>query len=76
MAADLTIDPCPFCGGEGRVLFDNKQQVYGVTMTAAVVECKKCSARGTPAVDVGITAAKELAVHNWNTRSERSEQGG
>lgn len=48
--------PCPFCGGEAKMITDS---------TSSWVECQNtaaCEARG------GFFGTPELAAKNWNTR--------
>lgn len=52
---DMTLKPCPFCGGEAR---------YLPTIHIDVVECKECHAQG-PAM----LGQPEAAIAAWNRRA-------
>ncbi len=54
----IEIEPCPFCGGEARIL-------HGGLRCMATVECCKCGA-SVKAIDE--MNPVEMAVQKWNTR--------
>lgn len=61
----LDLKPCPFCGGQGKVMIPT-----GRYLTFYVVMCEECRCRTKEFPD------KEMAVEVWDRRSggEKSEQ--
>jgi len=55
------IKSCPFCGGEGRVAFDDEPCYHGSSGLYFVV-CKDCNARATSKNN------EEEAISVWNKR--------
>ena len=57
------LKPCPFCGGEARLLLNAKRKIYGKDeyKTGVVACCNVCEARM-------FYASEELAIKAWNRR--------
>ena len=65
--------PCPFCGGEARLTYENEMG-HGYCIENHLVRCERCGARG------GLTSCywdkgtrdelREKAVEKWNMRAE------
>ena len=59
------LKPCPFCGGEARLLLNAKRKIYGKDeyKTGVVACCNVCEARM-------FYASEELAIKAWNRRAD------
>ena len=58
------LKPCPFCGGEGKGVYDDN---------GYMVECDKCHADGPFASDRYYKDDfKRRAIEAWNARAERT----
>ena len=57
------LKPCPFCGGEARLLLNAKRKIYGKDeyRTGVVACCNVCEARM-------FYTSEKLAVEAWNRR--------
>lgn len=62
------LKPCPFCGGEARLLLNAKRKIYGKDeyRTGVVACCNVCEARM-------FYGTKKLAIDSWNRRTGESE---
>lgn len=58
------LEPCPFCGGEGRL----SQFVAQFDQGAYFIECNKCRAQG-PTADPPYAQAERRARRLWNERN-------
>lgn len=61
----IELKPCPFCGGEARLLLNAKKKIYGKDeyRTGVVVCCNVCEARM-------FYGSEKLAIEAWNRREE------
>ena len=57
------LKPCPFCGGEGKLVIPNPWDPY-----KAFVRCKECGITGPVVWMVDDEKFKATAVKKWNTR--------
>jgi Lar family restriction alleviation protein len=59
----LKLKPCPFCGGEARLLLNAKRKIYGKDeyRTGVVACCNVCEARM-------FYGSEKLAIEAWNRR--------
>ena len=59
------LKPCPFCGGEARLLLNAKRKIYGKDeyRTGVVACCNVCEARM-------FYGSEKLAIEAWNRRAE------
>lgn len=59
----LKLKPCPFCGGEARLLLNAKRKIYGKDeyRTGVVACCNVCEARM-------FYESEKLAIEAWNRR--------
>jgi Lar family restriction alleviation protein len=68
----LKLKPCPFCGGEARLLLNAKRKIYGKDeyRTGVVACCNVCEARM-------FYGSEKLAIEAWNRRvkNERTDKG-
>ena len=57
------LKPCPFCGGEARLLLNAKRKIYGKDeyRTGVVACCNVCEARM-------FYGSEKLAIEAWNRR--------
>ena len=62
------LKPCPFCGGEARLLLNAKRKIYGKAeyRTGVVACCNVCEARMC-------YGSEKLAIEAWNRRADESE---
>ncbi len=65
--------PCPFCGGEPRLIIQNRTVIKGIVMRNCYVHCLNCDARGERFLE-GETieehkAARYAAKAAWNRRA-------
>lgn len=62
------LKPCPFCGGEARLLLNAKRKIYGKDeyRTGVVVCCNVCEARM-------FYGSENLAIEAWNRRVEDAD---
>ena len=58
------LKPCPFCGGEARLLLNAKRKIYGKDeyRTGVVACCNVCEARM-------FYGSEKLAIDAWNRRT-------
>lgn len=63
------LKPCPFCGGEGR-LMKNSWMIKGESQKVAYVYCKKCNARTNYILKERVDDFIGVAVKKWNRRAE------
>jgi hypothetical protein len=63
MTDNITIKPCPCCGGEARVQFE----VYGTWMRIYCVDCG-LSTMSVPASQFDEARVQQLADELWNKR--------
>ena len=64
-----TLLPCPFCGGEARVIVADEVTDAGceeATVPLYAASCPYCGARGPMAL------SEDEAVEAWNRRAERT----
>ena len=66
------LKPCPFCGGEPRLIVQNRTVIKGVVKRNCYVHCLNCDARGERFLE-GETieehkAARYAAKAAWNRR--------
>lgn len=61
----IELKPCPFCGGEARLLLNAKRKIYGKDeyRTGVVACCNVCEARM-------FYGSEKLAIEAWNRREE------
>ena len=59
------LKPCPFCGGEARLLLNAKRKIYGKDeyRTGVVACCNVCEARM-------FYGSEKLAIEAWNRRAK------
>lgn len=59
------LKPCPFCGGEARLLRNAKRKIYGKDeyRTGVVAYCNVCEARM-------FYGSEKLALEAWNRRAD------
>lgn len=73
---DMRIKPCPFCGGEGR-LVKEYESGHGYCIDEHVVRCRECGAYGgrtsTYGNDKPAEELKKEAIDMWNTRKDEHE---
>ena len=62
----MSLKPCPFCGGDAKVCFENGD--YGYTPDAASVVCAKCGAH-----TVKIYEKQGWIRGRWRPRSDIRE---
>ena len=62
------LKPCPFCGGEARLLLNAKRKIYGKNeyRTGVVACCNVCEARM-------FYGSEKLAIEAWNRRAGKTE---
>ena len=61
---ETKLKPCPFCGGQGRIITKS----WDLFLTAVYVECENCEAR-TGLVEGGsLKVERKLAIEQWNNR--------
>lgn len=72
--ADLK--PCPFCGGEPRLIIQNRTVIKGIVMRNCYVHCLNCDARGERFLEGETVAehkeARQKAKDAWNRRFNES----
>ena len=74
MEDDLTLKPCPFCGGEAYYRKPYKQS--GTAFVAVSVECKSCGAAPYMIMvyEFATEAHKKAAIARcWNRRAAEKE---
>lgn len=57
----IELKPCPFCGGEGKVFFNDEACYHGGKGTYYIV-CAECASRGKNGND------EQQAIEAWNRR--------
>lgn len=69
--ADIKLKPCPFCGGEARLVLNAKRKIYGKDeyRTGVVACCNVCEARM-------FYGSEKLAIEAWNRRSQLERPKG
>ena len=62
------LKPCPFCGGEARLMRNAKRKIYGKDeyRTGVVACCNVCEARM-------FYGSEKLAIEAWNRRAGEKE---
>ena len=55
------LKPCPFCGSEGKVFFNDEACYHGGNGTYYIA-CAECTSRGKSGND------KQQAIEAWNRR--------
>jgi Lar family restriction alleviation protein len=65
----LKLKPCPFCGGEARLLLNAKRKIYGKDeyRTGVVACCNVCEARM-------FYGSEKLAIEAWNRRARNERR--
>ena len=65
------LKPCPFCGGEARLLLNAKRKIYGTDeyRTGVVACCNVCEARM-------FYGSEKLTIEAWNRRSQPQRPKG
>lgn len=65
------LKPCPFCGGEARLLLNATRKIYGKDeyRTGVVACCNVCEARM-------FYGNKKLAIEAWNRRADTPHKCG
>lgn len=59
---DIKLKPCPFCGGEVELIYDEDMDDYRI-------DCKICEmAMIPPGEEPGAVATKDGAIKAWNRR--------
>ena len=63
------LKPCPFCGGEARLLLNAKRKIYGKDeyRTGVVACCNVCEARM-------FYGSEKLAIEAWNRRAGEANE--
>ena len=63
------LKPCPFCGGEARLLLNAKRKIYGKDeyRTGVVACCNVCEARM-------FYGSEKLAIEAWNRRARNERR--
>ena len=58
----VNLKPCPFCGGNGRIVYGAKRKdVYGKDITGVVVYCDNCNTQM-------FYRDSKMAIEAWNRR--------
>lgn len=65
--SDTELKPCPFCGGNGYLI--GGYSTASTSVYSAFIRCESCQVDGQNGVSLLKDKAKELAVTNWNTRT-------
>jgi len=85
MSKENKLKPCPFCGGEAKLVLENwcRDMQFDADHDTAVVVCKKCKSRGTlfecknaryrPTCNQELDAICKNAIHAWNKRMKGEE---
>ncbi|KKM19746.1 hypothetical protein LCGC14_1652450 [marine sediment metagenome] len=68
---EVTLAPCPFCGGKARTRTTRKMNTD--KDTRYYVECIECYSSSNPWYDLGAKDTKAEAIHAWNTRTADTE---
>ena len=64
---DENLKPCPFCGGEGELEYEEVNGVYQKYYSWVHVVCQKCYATTGRTYD-DRDRSKRYAIKTWNTR--------
>lgn len=73
------IKPCPFCGGNGSVVYDSGNEVWNKSWSVGCTKCsiqfKELGSNSWRSVKAEDDAAKAKAIAAWNRRDGGSDGG-